>query len=267
MYHIKKIDDARIILASSMYYLSVGAIFRNESNSIVEWLKHYIYHGVEHFYLINDNSNDDSIAKIQEFIDKGLITLYHSTEPYYVGRQRNLYNRFILPHAQKKDTQWLLMVDLDEYVWSPVSIRLDHILRHFCSKLGQIQMRQHLYGSNGHVQQPDSIVSHFTKRSTDYINCYKYFINTNFEFRSLNIHHADFSIEEYKTTPSVFMIIDPNYMLFNHYSCQSLTFWETVKCTRGDGDAYLQRDTARFHELDKNEIEDLRLKEQNKDIT
>ena len=249
-----------------MHYLSVGAIFRNESNSIVEWLKHYLYRGVEHVYLINDNSNDDSIAKIQEFIDKGIVTLYHSSEPYYIGRQRNLYNRFILPHAQKKDTQWLLMIDLDEYVWSPLSIRLDHILRNHCGKLGQIQMRQHLYGSNGHVKQPGSIVQHFTKRATEYINCYKYFINTNFEFSSLNIHHANFSIEDYKTDPTVFMIIDPSYLLFNHYSCQSLEFWENVKCVRGDGDAYLKRDTARFHELDRNDVEDIQLSEQNKEI-
>jgi hypothetical protein len=62
------------------------------------------------------------------------------------------------------------------------------------------------------------------------------------------------------------MIIDPNYLLFNHYSCQSLEFWETVKCVRGDGDAYLKRDTARFYELDRNDIEDVRLWEQNKEI-
>jgi hypothetical protein len=249
-----------------MHYLSVGAIFRNESDSIVEWLKHYIYRGVDHFYLINDNSNDDSIAKLKEFVDKGIITLYHAEEPYYLGRQRNLYNRFILPHAQKKDTQWLLMIDLDEYVWSPISIRLDQILRNHCYTLGQIQMRQHLYGSNGHVAQPSAIVQHFTKRSPDYISCYKYFINTNFEFTSLNIHHATFAIDDYTTDASVFMIVDAGYLLFNHYSCQSMEFWERIKCTRGDGDAYLQRDMTRFHELDKNEVEDVRLWEQNKEI-
>jgi hypothetical protein len=249
-----------------MHYLSVGAIFRNESDGIIEWIKHYLYRGVEHFYLINDNSNDDSVAKLQDFMDQGLITLYHSQEPYYIGRQRNLYNRFILPHAQKKDTQWLLMVDLDEYVWSPLDIRMDRLLRNHCNILGQIQMRQHIYGSNGHIEQPESLVSHFTKRAAEYINCYKYFVNTNFEFRSLNIHHADFLDETYKTDLNVFMIIDPNYLLFNHYSCQSMKFWEKIKCTRGDGDAYLQRDTARFYELDRNDIEDVRLWEQNKEI-
>jgi hypothetical protein len=249
-----------------MYFLSVGAIFRNESDSIVEWLKHYIYHGVEHFYLINDNSNDDSIAKIQPFIDGGLITLYHSTEPYYIGRQRNLYNHYMLPHMQKKDTQWLLMVDLDEYVWSPLSIRLDYVLRNYCSTFGQMQMRQHLYGSNGHKVQPSSIVKHFTKRASNYIECYKYFINSNFEFSSINIHHATFSNEANKNNPKVFIIVDTSYFLFNHYSCQSMEFWEKVKCTRGDGDAYLQRDMERFHELDTNDVEDLQLWEQNKDI-
>jgi hypothetical protein len=249
-----------------MHYLSVGAIFRNESDSIVEWIKHYLYHGVDHFYLINDNSNDNSVANIQEFVDKGIVTLYHSQEEYYLGRQRNMYNRFILPHVQKKDTQWLLMIDLDEYVWSPLGIRIDTLLRNHCYKLGQIQMRQHLYGSNGHVTQPGSIVQHFTKRATEHIDCYKYFVNTDYEFTSLNIHHADFAVEEYKGDSSVFIIIDPGYFLFNHYSCQSMEFWEKVKCTRGDGDAYLQRDMTRFHELDKNEVEDLRLWEQNKDI-
>ena len=195
-----------------------------------------------------------------------MITLYHSSESYYLGRQRNLYNRFILPHVQNKDTQWLLMVDLDEYVWSPISIRLDHILRNYCSAIGQIQMRQYLFGSNGHELQPDSIVKHFTKRESEYMNCFKYFVNSNFEFKSLNVHHADFVIEDYKIDPSIFMLIDSSYLLFNHYSCQSLEFWEKVKCTRGDGDAYLQRDTAQFHRLDKNDVEDVRLWEQNKEI-
>jgi hypothetical protein len=158
------------------------------------------------------------------------------------------------------------MIDLDEYVWSTLSIRLDDVLRICCPTLGQIQMKQHLYGSNGHPLQPESIVKYFTKRASEYINCYKYFINTDFEFSSLNIHHADFVVEEHKSDPKVFMIIDPSYFQFNHYSCQSLEFWQKVKCVRGDGDAYLQRDTARFYELDKNEVEDLRLVEQNKDI-
>ena len=249
-----------------MHFLSVGAVFRNESDGIVEWIKHYLHHGVDHFYLINDNSDDDTVSKIQEYIDKGIVTLYHAKENYYLGRQRNVYNRFFLQHMQQKDTQWLLIVDLDEYVWSPRAVHLGSILRLECSELGQIQIQQYLYGSNGHVKQPESIVKHFTKRSHAPLRCLKYFINSNFEFTSINIHHADFAVEANKTNASVFIIINMDFFLFNHYSCQSVEFWQNIKCTRGDGDAYIQRDMTRFHEIDVNDVEDTRLLEHYMDI-
>ena len=249
-----------------MYFLSVGAVFRNESDSIVEWVKHYLHHGVDHFYLINDNSDDNTVLKIQEYIDKGLITLYHSKEEYYLGRQRNIYNRFLLPHMQQKDTQWMLMVDLDEYVWSPLSIHLGDVLRMGCTQFGQIQLQEYIYGSNGHVKQPTSIVKYFTKRAHHLTKGYKYFINSNFEFSSINIHDADFVNESYKYDRSIFIMLDPCYFVLNHYSCQSLDFWNKVKCVRGDGDAYKQRNMSYFCALDINEVEDLQLYEQNKDI-
>jgi hypothetical protein len=248
------------------HYLSVGAMFRNESDSIIEWIKHYLYHGVDHIYLINDNSDDDTVSKIQEYIDKGLITLYHVEEPYYEGRQRNLYNRLFLPHLQKKDTQWLLVIDLDEYVWSPKAVHLGDVLRMGCEHLGQIQIHQLLFGSNDHVKQPDSLVKHFTKRENEYRICGKFFLNSNFEFSSINVHYADFANPVYMSDANVFMLISHDWFIYNHYNCQSVEFWQNVKCVRGDSNAYLQRNMDYFHSIDKNEIEDLRLWEQNKNI-
>lgn len=249
-----------------MHYLSVGAMFRNESLGIIEWMKHYLHHGVDHFYLINDNSDDDTISKIQEYIDKGLVTLYHVNEPYYEGRQRNLYNRLLLPHLQQKNTQWLLMIDLDEYVWSPKAIHLGDVLRMACIQFGQIQIHQLLFGSSGHQAQPESIVKHFTKRENLYRICGKFFLNSNFEFSSINVHYADFANPAYMTDESVFTLVSHDWFVYNHYNCQSVDFWKNVKCIRGDSNAYRQRTMDDFHELDCNEIEDLRLWEQNKDL-
>ena len=249
-----------------MYSLSVGAIFRNESDSIVEWIKHYLHHGVEHFYLINDNSDDDTVSKIKDYVDNGIITLYNVKVEYYLGRQRDLYNHCILPHLQRKETKWLLMIDLDEYAWSSMGINMANILDAGCKGYGQVQMTQYTYGSNGHITQPPSIVQSFTKRANESTMCFKYFVNSDYEFTSLNIHHADFADSKYITDRSAFMIVDKNWFVYNHYSCQSLEFWKTVKCTRGDGDAYLQRTMEDFHRLDINEVEDLYLMYQNKDI-
>ena len=247
------------------YYLSVGAIFKNESNSIKEWVKHYLHHGVEHFYLINDNSDDNFLGNISEYVDKNIITLFNTNEPYYLGRQRNLYNRHILPLL--KESQWLLMVDLDEYVWSKINKNLAYLLKQ-SESFAQLQIKDKIFGSNGYIKQPNGIVKFFTKRQFDNNNPtrLKYFVNSDYEFSSLNIHSADFINKEYNTDISKFIICNQDYFINNHYCCQSKEFWNNIKCTRGDCDNYLVRKDIDFENYDLNDIEDLELYNQNIDI-
>jgi hypothetical protein len=244
-------------------YLSVGAIFKNESLVFKEWINHYLHHGVEHFYLINDNSDDNFLEIIQEYIDKNIITLFNVNEPYYLGRQRVLYNRYILPII--KETQWLLICDLDEYIWSQKDVNLCNVLKTFCKDIGQIQIYQFLFGSNGHIKQPKHIVKEFTKRRLNYVDDkkYKYIINSSYEFNSLNVHHADFNNKNYVNDLTKFIIIDPEYFANNHYSCQSQEFWNNIKCTRGDADNFSNRTLDDFKNFDINEIDDLNLYYQN----
>jgi glycosyltransferase involved in cell wall biosynthesis len=249
-----------------MYSLSVGAMFKNESHSIEEWLKHYLFHGVEHFYLIDDASTDGTVEILKPYIDKGLVTLFQVQEPYYLGRQRALYNRHILPLL--KESQWLLMIDIDEYVWSPQNVRLTAILDRFTT-YGQIQVREIVFGSNGHVEQPAALVPSFTKREKLDSNAskkLKYFLNSTYEFSSLNVHHADFVIKDYMSDRGKFIIAYPHTFRMNHYNCQSLDFWTRVKCTRGDADNYLVRTVADFKAYDHNDEEDLDLLNQNKEL-
>jgi glycosyltransferase involved in cell wall biosynthesis len=238
----------------------VGAMFKNESHSMKEWLDHYIYHGVEHFYLIDDGSTDDYIAILQDYIDRGVVSLFVANEGYYLGRQRNLYNRYILPHI--KETRWLLMVDLDEYVWSVQNIRLDCVLTGF-EQFGQIQIQESLFGSNGYENQPKHILPSFTKRCNEYRDTYKYFVNSAFDFYSLNVHYADFTDRSYMTNGSVFIIAYDYIFLLNHYKCQSREFWNNVKCTRGDSDNYTVRREECFMHFDMNDVDDSRLYKQN----
>ena len=245
-----------------MYSLSVGCLFRNESHSIVEWLEHYLFHGVEHFYLINDASDDGFQRLLDPYLKNGVVTLFNANWDRYVGRQRDMYNCYVLPRLS--ETKWLLMVDMDEYVWSPVSVNLNDVLAQ-CDKIGQIQIEHTLFGSAGHVDQPRRIVESFTRRSDGIVTKVpgnrKYFINSSFKFISLNVHHATFV---YKTDEkSNFFLLNETYFRMNHYSCQSLEFWETVKCTRGDGDNWRKRTKEDFDTLDLNDVEDEGLLQQN----
>ena len=51
----------------SRYYLSVLAVFRNESHIMKEWICHYIMEGVDHFYLLNNFSTDNYTTVLKEF--------------------------------------------------------------------------------------------------------------------------------------------------------------------------------------------------------
>ena len=250
------------------YTLSVGAIFKNEEHCIVEWIEHYLHHGVDHFYLIDDSSADSSVEKCKPYIEKGIVTLFNEGNQWsiYLGRQREMYNHYLLPRI--KETQWLLMVDLDEFLWSPHSINLSELLMTRCMQLGQIQISCNHFGSSGFKEQPKNIVGHFFMRTLEepsegIAGLRKYFINTNFEFTSLNVHHAKFTNPEH-SKGDYFIVIADHFFILNHYRIQSLEFWEKVKCKRGDADSYIVRTLDDFYMYDINQVEDKRLYEQNK---
>lgn len=243
-----------------MYKLSVGALFRNESHSMKEWLEHYLLHGVEHFYLINDDSTDSFMEILQPYIDAKIVTLFNAEWKRYLGRQRDMYTHYILPRLNDKETTWLLMVDLDEYMWSPMNINLCHVLD-MCHSFGQIQVKDILFGSSGHVVQPKYIVKNFTQRAVEPRNCYKYFVRSGYNFTHLNVHHATFADKADELNK--FVILDSQYFVLNHYCIQSRQFWNEVKCTRNDSDHYRVRTMEEFDSIDYRDVDDTQLAEQN----
>lgn len=245
------------------YEFVVAAMFKNEEHALVEWIEHYLFHGAEHIYLINDDSNDNSTKLIEPYIDKKLVTLFNNKWDYYLGRQRDIYNHYLLPIINSKQTKWLLICDLDEFIWSPLNIDLKVVLRN-CNHLSQIQINHTLFGSSSFIEQPPCIVKYFVYKEKEKSILCKYFINSDYNFSSLNIHHA--SYVNINDSVNTFIMLDDNYFRYNHYKIQSFNFWKNVKCTRGDSDNYLVRLESHFHDIDKNEIEDLDLWQQNKDI-
>lgn len=243
-----------------MYQLTVAAVFKNEQHAIVEWIKHYLYHGFEHIYLFDDGSTDNTVEYMKPFMDK--ITLFTENVPIYLGRQRDIYNRYFLPIVNNKETQWLLICDLDEFIWSPLNIDLRILLMNNL-QLSQIQINHSLFGSSNYIQQPESIVKYFIYKEKETTKLYKYFVNSNFQFTSLNVHYADYL--DYSENFRSFIIGD-QYFRYNHYRVQSLELWRDVKCTRGDLDHFFYKKLEDFYNIDKNDIIDTELWEQNKNI-
>ncbi len=259
------------------YYFSIGAIFKNEALGIKEWIEHYIFHGVDHIYLLNDDSNDKYKEIIEPYIEKGIVTLIDIEFERIKNRQSLIYNKYLLPILNNKITRWLLICDLDEFVWSPRDVDLKNILKQ-CERLGQVQMDCDHYGSNGLEKQPKYIVPNFTRRAEflfgekNHRN-FKYFVNSDFKFKGLGVHMAyfedpSFSNGKYFQRIDYFTNKEYPWLVVNHYSRQSLDFWVKIKMTRGDADEYRTRTLDNFFDYSDNDNKevDLRLYEQNKPL-
>ena len=58
------------------FYLSIGAVFRDEDDFLAEWLEFHLCVGVEHFFLYNHFSATDQHEDIlRPYIASGLVTL------------------------------------------------------------------------------------------------------------------------------------------------------------------------------------------------
>ena len=56
--------------------LSVLAIFKNETMNLKIWIEHYLWQGVEHFYLIDNNSDDEPLKILKEYIQLNSVVFY-----------------------------------------------------------------------------------------------------------------------------------------------------------------------------------------------
>ena len=249
-----------------MYNFVVCGVFKNESHILSEWIQHYLRRGVDHIYLVNDNSTDNFQPIINAF--SGKVTLFHNDiVTKQVGRQIQIYNKYFRPLLNQ--TRWMAILDLDEFLYSPQGYHISDVLSHQDSSVSQLKVDWLHFGSSEHVYQPISAVSGFTRRANFTTNATYYSYKSIFKADSLisfDVHqntvrgatlHFQYSDQ---TSPP---------LVINHYAIQSFRFFMDVKSTRGDINNWfdhikLSRNEAYFRSYDTNEVEDLRLFQQNK---
>lgn len=254
---------------TNMHYLSIGCLFKNESHALYEFIEHHLFHGIDHIYMINDSSTDDFLPILEPYIDRGLVTLFHNDiVTSDTSRQTMIYNKYFA--NMKHETTWLALIDLDEFLYSPVEIDCKHIVRNYESVCDQITVEWKTFGSNQHVYQPFSIVSGFNQRCELMVNSDHYSYKSIVRAENVlkyGIHSSQISGSAINLSYST----NKNELLINHYQLQSLDFFINVKGTRGDVNNWynhvgLVRNTDHFMKTDSNVVEDNELIEQNRSI-
>lgn len=102
--------DNEINLPRKKVYISIAAIFKNEPD-IIEWIEFHKLIGVERFYLYDNESDEIYENLLEPYIKDGTVVY---KKVFGKCRQREVYCDAI--YRYKNETEWLAIIDLDEYI-------------------------------------------------------------------------------------------------------------------------------------------------------
>ena len=240
-----------------MYYLSLLSIFKNETMNLKLWLDHYLWQGVEHFYLIDNGSDDNPLTILQEYIDKGIVSYYYLPEKY---KQVDHY-RYVFDTENIKDkSTWLAVCDLDEFFFG-VNQKLTTKIKSLENYFDYILCNWKMFGSNGLENQPTDIRTAITHCATNLHELTKYIFKPNIIKNSSQICIHKLLDISYINKNRI--RIANQLIRLNHYPIQSLEFFQKVKMTRGAADSENSnniRDMNYFISYNFSEVNDETLK-------
>lgn len=253
------------------YKLAVVAIIKNEALYLDEWITYYNrICGVEHFYLYNNNSDDNTKTVLKKYEDIGLVTLID-----FPGnmRQVDAYNLTIVKY--RRCVKYLIVIDADEFLYfdrnktNNLYMLLNMLLKK--PKIGSVGINWCMYGSghqNSYENKP--VIERFVYRgrkendSNHYIKSivnprltigfYKAHINRCFP----GIHIVNCKGERIVESKTDVVIHEP--LRLNHYFTKSKEEYEK-KRSRGMADQKGIRDECNFEMYDLNDVFDDSMKQ------
>lgn len=93
------------------YRISLCLIFKNEAPFLKEWLDYHLSIGVDHFYLYNNNSDDNFKEILDAYVQKGVVTLIDWPEPNSQFKcYKNCYDTY------RSESNWISFLDADEFI-------------------------------------------------------------------------------------------------------------------------------------------------------
>lgn len=221
------------MLIDNVYNFSIMAIFKNETMNLKVWLDHYLWQGVDHFYMIDNGSTDNPMEILQEYIDKGIVTYHYRDEKY----QQVQHYRYIFDYEKLKEkTKWLCICDLDEFFFG-INYKLLYVLENDFNNYNIIYTHSFFYGSDGLLEHPKDIRTSIIHRQADLENGIKYIFKPSIINDSSEIwtHWLVYPGTLQKKVFDKETFTDIKFRM-NHYLIQSIEYFCKIKMTRGAAD-------------------------------
>lgn len=152
------------------HFFSVASVFRDETRYLREWVEYYRLVGADHLYLLcNDQlpEYDRVLEILRPYVDSGFVDL--TRVPDLAGLPPIDFWQAMAEQAFASachETEWLAMLDLDEFLFPVVDADVASGIRRLDSPgLGGIAVNWCVFGSSGHTVPPTLQTKAFRHRA------------------------------------------------------------------------------------------------------
>ena len=136
--------------------LAVCAIAKNEGPYFKEWIEWHRAHGVDRFYIYDNESTDGTSDILAPYIERGIVE-YVSWPGY--RRQLAAYDDCLERH--RFDARWIAFIDLDEFIVPVKDSTIPDFLKRF-ERFSAVEINWLIYGSGGQKEKSaDDVMRRF----------------------------------------------------------------------------------------------------------
>jgi len=114
----------------------ICTIFKNEAPFLKEWIEFHLLQGVKHFYMYNNNSEDNFKEVLKPYIDKNIVTLIDWLYTFedldhdrWIQIQTGSYMDCIKKYGDQ--FEWMAAIDADEFLFCPKGTKLGEFLKDY----------------------------------------------------------------------------------------------------------------------------------------
>lgn len=146
------------------HYLSIVAIFHNESHYLKEWIDFHLHLGVDHIFLYDNNSKDNPNRVLDEYISRGQVTCIPWPTFNSVDTQNSAYAHAI--HWNREECRWMMFIDVDEFVFPDNDQSIPDKLK-LLEEFSIIKLPWRVFGTNNHKHRLYDLVTKNYKLRVD----------------------------------------------------------------------------------------------------
>lgn len=213
------------------YNLAICTIFKDEARFLKEWIEYHSLIGIDHFYLYNNNSSDNYLEVLDEYIKLGIVTL---KDWPYEQAQMKAYKDFYDNYWE--DAQWISFLDVDEFFVPREDCTLLHWVKKH-DKYPVLLVYWKMFGSSAILNHDDTklCIEQYTNSWQSITKCGKCLINTDYDIAVFDsrTHHRTLTKRRNTKCPIVFNPVDQ----FNHINVNDKE--KSINKTKSD-DASIQ---------------------------